>query len=228
MSSTLPHQIAARLEQSLDVQVTALRKDISRITIVGMILLVVLLSYFHYVAGIWHREIRPKELAVVTGAYLSDFIVGGLKDYSATLIHLAPDHAAGLIDHTLLQATSLSKDIRYMVIGWLEEQLSEIERLVVALVDTSYVQHSPDLKLLLRDIKTPGGKKAFEEYFSTLLSGPLASESVRIDIESLDMTLDTLQERLTRLTKGEGLNPQETVERDIMVAFREFWERNAK
>lgn len=226
MNTATPRQISDRLEANLDQQITRLQSEVRLLTIVGIVLLVGLLGYFSFVVNIIHREMRPKDLATVSSAFISDFLVTTIRDYSDNLARLAPDYTGNLLDSALVQAMGYSKEARYLVIGWLAERLGHVEKLLTHLMDQSYDQHIGDLKLLLADINTPKGAKAFEEYFGQLLSGPLASESVRLDIESLDTTLQSIHERLTKLSRNAGLTPGETIERDLLLACREYWERN--
>ncbi len=224
MTST-PNPVASRLEHDLDVQIAGLRREVRWLTILGLALVISLASYFSYVVGIIHREMRPRDLAKVTAAYTSEFLLTALKTYSDDLIRRAPGFASQALDYVLGQSMALVRDSRYLVIGWIEERLTDVEQLMVRITDRAYDEHLPDLKLLVANIKTPDGRKAFEEYFTTLLSSPLASESVRIDIESLDLTLQAMRTHLNRLVKGEGLTPEERAERDLLLSSRAFWER---
>jgi len=226
MNTTSPRQITDRLETDLDKQISRLQREVRLLTIVGLILVVGIIGYFTVVVNIVHHEMRPKDLSKVSSAFISDFLVMTVKDYSDNLVRLAPDYTGNLLDSALVQAMGLSKEARYLVIGWLAERLNHVEKLLTGLMDQSYDQHIGDLKLLLADINSPKGAKAFEEYFGQLLTGPLASESVRLDIESLDMTLQSMHERLLKLSRNEGLTPMEAVEHDLLLACREYWERN--
>jgi hypothetical protein len=220
------HPVAARLEQNLDTQISRLRREVRWISLIGTVLLICLVAYFTYVVGIVQREMRPKDLAQVTGAFASEFLVQTLQEYSGRLIQSAPMQTAALLDHFLLQTLGLVKDGRFFIIGWIEERLGDIESMVTRVTDTAYSEHVPDLQLLVQDIKSTQGQKAFEEYFTTLLTAPLASESVRIDIESLDLTLQAMKEHLDRLVRQEGLPAEEEVERELLLTTREFWERS--
>jgi hypothetical protein len=217
--------ITNRLEADLDAQVRSLRREVRWITIVGLFLVCGLAGYFTFVVRTIHREVQPRGLAQVTGAYLSEFLATTIKDYGTALIRLAPDHVSQLLDSFILQALGLIRDGRFFLIGWLEERLTEIERLVTSLTDAAYTEHVGDLKFLVQNIKTPAGKKAFEEYFATLLSEPLAKDSARIDIESLDLTLRALQSRLDRLVRDTSLTADERIERELLLLCREYWDR---
>lgn len=225
MSITKAHQIAACLEKDLDQQLSSLRRGVRLLTGLGLVVFFALLIYFSYVVNIIQHEIRAKDLAKVAGAFTSDFLVVTLKNYTHNLSRQAPDYAGNLLDTALVKTMELSRESRFAILGWLDERLSDVEKLVTRTIDLSYEQHVGDLKLLVKDIKTPHGKQAFEEYFSSLLTAPLASESVKVDIESFDLTLASLHDRLQRLVQGTGLTPPEATERDILLAFREYWER---
>ena len=228
MTTQSPQLISERLELSLDQNISGLRRDVRWITVVGLVLFGLFLGYFNWVAGIIHKEMNPKDLAKVCGAYLSDFIVSNLKGYSENLIKVAPDYAGNAIDTGFLHLQEWLKDGRFLVIGLIDERLSHAQKLLTGLLDFSYDQHISELKPLIGNLKSEEGRKAFEEYFATLLAAPLASESVRIDIESLHLTLESLHERMVTLNHPDNLNPQETAERDLLLAFREFWNRYQK
>ncbi|HNV69138.1 MAG TPA: hypothetical protein PKO06_05525 [Candidatus Ozemobacteraceae bacterium] len=191
----------------------------------GLVLVLCLGGYFSWVAGIIQREMNPKDLAKVSGAYLSDFIVSTLKGYSDNLIKMAPDYAGQAIDTGFLQTQSWLKDVRFLVIGLIDERISMTQSLLMTLLDRSYEEHVRELKPLISNIKTEAGRKAFADYFVTLLETPFAVESVRIDVESLHLTLEALHEKLVKLSKAENLNQSEEAERALLVAAREFWNR---
>lgn len=228
MSTNSPRLISDRLEADLDRQICGLQREVRLLTLAGITLLVGLLCYFSFVVNIVQHEMRPKDLAKVSSAFISDFLVSTVREYGDNLIRLAPDYTGNILDSAVVQMMGLSKETRYLVVGWLAERMDHIERMLVQLLDHSYEQHIDDLKLLLTDITSPKGAKAFEEYFAQLLTGPLASETIKLDIESLDLTLQSLNERMAKLSRDEGLSPTDRTERDLLLACREYWERLQK
>ncbi len=223
-----PQLTAERLEHHLDQNIAGLTRDVRLITVTGLVLLLCLGAYFNWVVGIIHREMNPKDLAKVSGAYLSDFIVSTLKGYSDNLIKVAPDYTGQALDTGFLHLQSWLKDARFLVIGLIDERISMTQKLLTTLLDQSYEDHVRDLKPLIANVKTDAGRKAFSDYFVTLLEAPFAIESVRIDVESLHMTLEALHERLTRLRRAEALTPSEVAEHELLIAAREFWARYQK
>jgi hypothetical protein len=214
--------IEARLDQSIEKQAKAQRTNI----VVGVILLAVVLGYFTVLNFMVRDAVTPDSIAEVAVGYAEEEIpkltaelrrdVAGRAD---TLVNQAVDQGLNLLPEVRKQAESF-------ILSETRIHMAKAESEINALTDFAFDNHGEDVRGLIADLSSNEGQIALETELYDMLTALFMESNVKVDIEGYGLTLLHMNDKLLRLRDANDLTEAEKIERDIIVALREFSDRS--
>ncbi len=216
----------ADLELEIDGQIAKVRRERRLVLGVGLFLWLFIMMYFGYFARQIAAAMQPKILGGYITGEVSHFVMTLSEQYAKEAEKLAPDYATNIFASIEGNIPVARKEAQMFLLGWFEEQFTRVDGLLTRMMDDVITTHLAEIKPMVSKLDTPEGKKAFEDYVTSIIAAPLKSEQMKMDIENVNVTLDMLVNRLQRLANGTGLTAEEKNERELLLAFREYMTRN--
>lgn len=217
---------ADRIEKRLDATISKLERGQKINTVIGVILIVVLLGYFGWLISMVKDIATPQSVSELVMGKGREIIPEARKNLSNQLTDNAEKYINEAVDEVLASVPQIRREAHKFALQQADKYIRQVRGGLEDMMDKAIESHSAEISLLIEELQTVEGTREFEETLYEILMVPVREEGTHVEIEAYGLALVELSNKLERLANDQDLTESERVERDIIIALKEFSDRS--
>ncbi|MCB2156679.1 hypothetical protein KQI84_17520 [bacterium] len=217
---------ADRIEKRLDETISKLERGQRINTILGIVLIVVIMGYFGWLISKVNDLTTPESVSELVMGMAREQIPDARKGLSEQLTENAEGYINDAFDEVLSSAPDLRREAHKFALQQADKYMKQIRTELESMMDQAIEMHSEEISLLIAELQTVEGTQEFEDTLYQILMAPIQEENVHVDIQAYGVALEELANKMQRLAEAKDLTESERIERDILIALKEFSDRS--
>ena len=217
---------ADRIEKRLDETIAKLEKGQRINTIIGIVLIVVILGYFGFLISQVRGLSTPESVSEIATGYARERIPDMRQGLSDQLTQNAGKYINDAIDQALQTVPDVRRKAHQVAIQQSDKYMNQVRTELEKMMDQALEQNSAEISLLIDELQTVEGTQEFEDTLYKILMEPIEEGNLHVDIQAYGVALMELSNKLERIANDRDLGESERIERDLIVALKEFSNRS--
>lgn len=217
-----------QLEKKIDAQIARAKAMQTTTLVIGVVLIVIIIGYFMFMASQVRKMMVPQDLAEIAG----DQIRTRVTELTPELEKAARENAPKLVDSLVNeiienQLPSGRQFLEEMIKEESTRQLDRMENILVESFREVIDQNDEAIRSLVEALKNDEGRETFQESIRALLLEALNDGEINVALDSYGMALEEVNGLLLRLSSpDEELTNEERITKQLIVVVRELANRS--
>lgn len=217
------------LEKKIDAQISRAKTMQTTTLVIGVVLIVIIIGYFMFMAGQVRKMLVPQDLAEIAG----DQIRTRVTELTPELEKAARENAPKLVDSLVNEVVDnqLPQGREALETAIKEESTRQLDRMETVLTDAFrqvVAQNEEGIRSMVETLKTDEGREEFQEAIQALMLEAINDGEIIVALDSYGIALQEVNALLGHLstTPDADLTNEERITKQLIVVVREMANRS--